>query len=806
MKQFLIALFLGMCSLSLCAQTMMQFIEDAELQHERENYYGAYDSYRIAFEFDEERLDLKYEAAENSRLYTAYGTAMRDYQYVQQRAAASEFPELQFRLGQVNQNIANYEEAIAHYEQYLADSPSGANRAEAQKNLEDSRWALDRMMNKDSFPATNLPRDINTVYSDFGFHRTDDSTFFSSNRVEFEEDKLDPNRFTSRIFRTPEASSTNISRVITDVIPAGKHAAHTAFNAAGDRVYYTICEYIGDTESVRCDLHFSSVSAEGRWGPPTKMEINVEGADNTQPHVALDPATGQEMLYFASDRPGTMGGLDLYKASLNADGTAGDVVNISALNTPMNDATPFMDSDGCKLYFSTEGRNTLGGYDIYSSLAANSEFGEPVHLNSPVNGSFRDRYYSIHRPDGKAYFSSNRQPESMEWPGEENACCEDIYSVPFDESIQVDAYTFRKLDNTELDRATVQLFLLEDDERELVQTVTQTTGNDFVLTLFVEPGYRYEIVGTRPAFGPATEILDLSDACTLPRDRKVRKDLFLPQELIVNVFDEKTRLPLNGARVRLADSEASLASPIADDTKEDTNRFDYLVRLDNPYYILADRSGYTSKDTTIIIPEAEVDDQGRYEVDIYLPKPDPVELIPVNLYFDNDYPHPRTRKRTADVEYVSTNVDYYAKKTEFIEDQITPGMSEEEAFQTRGQLDDFFENDVLGGRLKLIELAEALLESLELGVTYSMKVQGEASKRGNPAYNQILSERRVDCVMNFFKEWNNGALKDYIDEGDLVFDPSYVGDTQADPNDRSVTGLRASRSRRVTITELKATN
>ena len=808
MRRILTALLFCGCSLLLSGQTMEQFIEDAELQHKNMNYYGAYDSYRIATKFDDSRMDLWYGQAENARLYTAYETALKAYQHVMLNGDVSQFPELQFRMGQVQQFLGNYEEAAQHYRNYLAQAATGqANRAAAEKNLDDSEWAAGRFAERDSFNVTHLPQNINTEYSDFAYRPMPDSTFFSSNRVKWEEDPLDPPRYLARIFRTKNGNVADPGQLTHKPTDGYLHMAHASFTADEGRVYYTMCEYVGPTEEVRCDLYFSNLQAGSpKWGPPTKMAINVEGSNNTQPHVAVVPATGQQTLFFSSDRPGGAGGMDLYAAPLNADGSAGAAVNLTALNTAGDEVTPFFDAEGCRIYFSTDGRRTLGGQDVYFASAKGGSYGEPVHMNAPVNGSFHDRYYIISRADDKAYFSSNRQgEEAIKWSAEENACCDDIYSVPFAETVTLDVFTFRKIDETPLDRAVISLYRIGDNgERELVETKTQTTGNQFTFT--IEPRAQYEINGTRIAFGPADDAADLREVCELPETDRITRNLYLPQLLIVNVFDEKTREPLNGATVLLAESEAKMATPMAEKTNETDNRFEFLFRLEEPHYLRASRDAYIPSDTSFNILEPKVDAQGQYELNIYLRKPDPLDLIPVNLYFDNDHPHPSSRRITSDIQYVTTNERYYNRKAAFIDDLIKPSMSQEEQFRTRGQLEDFFENDVLGGRERLIEFAGLLLERLKLGTTYTMFVEGNASKRGNPAYNLNLSKRRVDSVLDYFRQYQGGVLNQYIDSGALQFEPSFAGDSKADPNDRSVYGLQASRSRRVTITDLKATN
>ncbi|MEM6772441.1 MAG: tetratricopeptide repeat protein, partial [Bacteroidota bacterium] len=329
MRRILTALLLFGCSLLLTAQTMEQFVEDAEKQHKNQNYYGAYDSYRIAAEFDESRMDFWYNMGENARLYTAYGKALDAYQHILTNGDPAEFPELRFRMGQAHQSLGNYEEAADSYRRYL-EQGNGVNQEAAQKNLSDSEWSPDRMAARDTFDATHLPAAINTKYSDFAYRPETDSIFFTSNRVEFEKDTESPPRFMARIFRVMRNGDFSApGRLTHKPTEDYVHMAHTSFTADKSRVYYTMCEFEGTTEIVRCDLYFSNLQPNSPvWGPPNKMAINVAGANNSQPHVAFVPDTGVETLFFASNRAGGKGGMDLYMAPLNEDGSAGTVTSL----------------------------------------------------------------------------------------------------------------------------------------------------------------------------------------------------------------------------------------------------------------------------------------------------------------------------------------------------------------------------------------------------------------------------------------------------------------------------------------------
>ncbi len=80
------------------------------------------------------------------------------------------------------------------------------------------------------------------------------------------------------------------------------HTSHTAFNAAKDRVFYTICDYINGID-IRCDIYYRDI-VDGEYGLAQKLPepINMAGYTSTQPHVGYDPESDREVLYFVSDQ------------------------------------------------------------------------------------------------------------------------------------------------------------------------------------------------------------------------------------------------------------------------------------------------------------------------------------------------------------------------------------------------------------------------------------------------------------------------------------------------------------------------
>jgi tetratricopeptide (TPR) repeat protein len=151
------------------------------------------------------------------------------------------------------------------------------------------------------------------------------------------------------------------------------------------------------------DLYISQL--EGTvWSEP----IPLSGGVNTKYwEGSLAISSDENELYFASDRPGGFGGRDLYKAEKQDDGTWGNIQNLgSEINTPYNDDSPFLQIDKQTLFYSSEGHNTMGGYDIFFSKLENGQWGKPTNLGYPINSVEDDRYFVMNASGKKGFYSS----------------------------------------------------------------------------------------------------------------------------------------------------------------------------------------------------------------------------------------------------------------------------------------------------------------------------------------------------------------------------------------------------------------
>ena len=161
--------------------------------------------------------------------------------------------------------------------------------------------------------------------------------------------------------------------------------------------------------------------------------INAEGV--TAAHPFIFEAGGKQVMIFASDHSGGLGGMDLYRSERpagNAKAAWGKPVNLGPeINTPGNEVTPFYNPETRVLSFASDGAITLGGYDIVQSTAQDPslrKWGALVNPGTPVNSTADDYYYREVVGKSQAYLSSNRAAD-LSSTGLSN---EDIFVVTYD--------------------------------------------------------------------------------------------------------------------------------------------------------------------------------------------------------------------------------------------------------------------------------------------------------------------------------------------------------------------------------------
>jgi hypothetical protein len=177
-----------------------------------------------------------------------------------------------------------------------------------------------------------------------------------------------------------------------------------AIALSADGFYLFVYRDNGDDHG---DIYMSN-SLNGEWTSPQKLNGQV---NSYSWEGSCSMTADGKQLYFSSERGGGFGGKDIYRATLLPDSTWGNVVNLGdSINTALDDDAPFIHPDGVTLFYSSKGKNSMGGYDIFQSRLnwKDSSFSKPVNLGYPINTTDDDIYYVLSANGDRGYYASGK--------------------------------------------------------------------------------------------------------------------------------------------------------------------------------------------------------------------------------------------------------------------------------------------------------------------------------------------------------------------------------------------------------------
>lgn len=211
-------------------------------------------------------------------------------------------------------------------------------------------------------------------------------------------------------------------------------------------MYLTQC--VSDASYPRYAQIVTSARSDAAWGKPTELKITADTL-SSYAHPAVSP--DGEWLYFVSDMPGGMGGMDIWRARITPAGLGG-VENLGEpINTPGNEMFPTFRPNG-DLYFSSDGHPGMGGLDIFIASVGRDGKYHVSHPGYPLNSQADDFGMTFEGVHNRGYFASNRN-DGRGW--------DHIYSFENPEIIQ-----------------SVKGWVYEQDGYELPSAVVYLVGSD----------------------------------------------------------------------------------------------------------------------------------------------------------------------------------------------------------------------------------------------------------------------------------------------------------------------------------------
>jgi outer membrane protein OmpA-like peptidoglycan-associated protein len=273
----------------------------------------------------------------------------------------------------------DFSNALLYFTAYLdsLDDKDIENRSLVQYHIARCLNAGELIASPARFISDTLPADINTQFSNFNpLVSADEKQLFYIDQLKFYDAIMHVVK-TDSAWQKPDNMTSGI----------GSDGDHLVTGVSADCTELLLSAY----DPYLSGELFIAEYRNDLWNKIRKLNGNINTRFN-ETHASFSP-DGQ-YLYFTSDRKGGYGGLDIYR-SQRKDQDWGVAENLGPIiNSPYNEETPFITTDGKALFFSSQGHYNMGGYDIFmSSLDQDGKWMPPVNLGYPINTTDDDLFY-----------------------------------------------------------------------------------------------------------------------------------------------------------------------------------------------------------------------------------------------------------------------------------------------------------------------------------------------------------------------------------------------------------------------------
>ncbi|HDZ06447.1 hypothetical protein LCGC14_0052220 [marine sediment metagenome] len=355
--------------------------------------------------------------------------AARWYRYLISNYGDAVEEQYYFKLNQSLKAIGEYEEA----ELVLVDYYTKVGNTDKLQKLKTDAVYLDNVKAiGERFAIKNS--NLNTTSSEFGAMHVGNAIWYTATHKKSNSKTYRwNNQQYLDIYTHPidqEQLGDSISVSLSNNINTKLHEGSFTISSDGNTMYFTRNNYNNgkrktDDKKVSNLKIYSASLLDGEWKNITELPFNSDEFSNEHPALNTDGTK----LYFSSDRPGGFGSFDIYEVSLQTDNTFSTPINLgSVINTAKKEQFPFIASDNT-LYFSSNGHPGYGLLDVFISKNYEGSFQKPDNLGLPVNSGYDDFSYVLNSDNTTGYFASNR-------PSGKGS--DDIYSFTITKELQIE--------------------------------------------------------------------------------------------------------------------------------------------------------------------------------------------------------------------------------------------------------------------------------------------------------------------------------------------------------------------------------
>ena len=320
------------------------------------------------------------------------------------------FAYLEFaKLLRKNNKITEAEDNLKSFEESLGNDISDEWRKTLNRENKICETAKLLIANPVNINITNLGK-VNSKYPEYGpVLSADEKTMIFTSRRKIKnstsnqaKDIIDFGYYEDiYIAKKDDKGEWAEPKLISDKINTSGHEATIGLSVDGQQLLIYSAQ-----EDPQGDIYYSKLNGKN-WSKPIAFEALNTKASETH---ACFSANGKT-IYFTSNRKGGYGGYDIYKVTMLPNGEWSKSLNLGPkINTELDDRAPFIHPDGVSLFFSSNGHETMGGFDIFQATDLGEEgWSTPENIGYPINTPEDDVSYATSVDGKRSYYASKKE-------------------------------------------------------------------------------------------------------------------------------------------------------------------------------------------------------------------------------------------------------------------------------------------------------------------------------------------------------------------------------------------------------------
>ncbi len=314
-------------------------------------------------------------------------------------------------LGKLYQLAGKLDEALTEFTTFKTQVDaikalnSGVDRYIGQINT-----AKNLMANPIDVKIENMGSTINSEYDEKApMVSADGKILIFTSRRPGRSSSINPddNKYYEDIYLSHLDSATKAwtnAELLSGAINTDGHDACTSISPDGKQIF--LFKNNIERESRGGDIYVSRLGTSKKWGAPMSVGKPI---NTTYAELGACLSPDGKFLYFVSERIGGFGNADIWVSKKKTHNGWDTPENLgSIVNTAEDEAGLFLAPDGKSLFFTSNGHNSMGGYDMFKTTLENGKWSTPINLGYPINSIYNDYCFSLSVDARTGYFSSDR--------------------------------------------------------------------------------------------------------------------------------------------------------------------------------------------------------------------------------------------------------------------------------------------------------------------------------------------------------------------------------------------------------------